>query len=120
MHHILLLAQASQPATANTLISTVAPFAIIFILFWFLLLRPQKKEQQRKETFRSNLRAGDEVVTSSGIFGKITSIDDHTAYIEIARSTKIRILKSQIEAFTAGVLPQEVSEATEETSEASS
>ena len=74
----------------------VMPFALMFVVFYFLLIRPQQKKMKEQEQMVSGLQKGDEVVTQSGIFGKIHGITDKVVDLEIANNVRIKILKAQV------------------------
>ncbi len=77
---------------------SMIPMVLIFIVFYFLLIRPQEKRRREREKLVSNVKKGEEVMTSAGIFGKITKINDadNSVNLLIAENTEIRILKSAI------------------------
>ena len=76
--------------------SLLLPIALLAI-FYFLMLRPQKKQEREVNAMRDNLVVGDEITTIGGIIGKIVSIKDETLVLETSRNgTKIRILKSAV------------------------
>ena len=81
------------------------PLLLIFIVFWFFILRPQMKKQKEQRAFGDDLAKGDEVVTSSGILGKINRIDGEIIHLEIATKTVIRVTK--------GAISRELTEAVE-------
>ncbi len=85
-------------ATAQSPTDTMfwVPLIGIVAVFWFLLIRPQQKQQQKQKQMIAALRKGDQVVTQSGLFGKIHSIADREVVLEIANGVKVRWLKSQI------------------------
>ncbi|MHB8418544.1 MAG: preprotein translocase subunit YajC [Myxococcales bacterium] len=72
------------------------PLIGIVAVFWFLLIRPQQKQQQKQKTMLAALRKGDQVVTQAGLFGKVHSIADKEVVLEIGNGVKVRWLKSQI------------------------
>lgn len=72
------------------------PFVLMFVVIYFLMIRPQQKQARQHRDYLSALQVGDEVVTNAGIFGKIEDIDDKSVRLEIARDVRIRVLKSQI------------------------
>lgn len=74
----------------------IAIFGVIFLVFWLLVLRPQQKRQKEHKTFVDSLKVGTRVVTASGIFGKIESLDENTVQLEIAPKTVIKVLRSQV------------------------
>ncbi len=74
----------------------IAIFGVIFLVFWFLVLRPQQKRQKEHKAFVEALKVGTRVVTASGIYGKIEALDEQTVQLEIAPKTVIKILRSQV------------------------
>jgi len=68
----------------------------IFVVFYFFIIRPQSKKQKEIQNKVSEMKKGDKVVTSSGMIGVLSSIDDDSVLIEVGGSTKIRFLKSAI------------------------
>ena len=72
-------------------------------VFYFLLIRPQQKRAKKHKTMVTQLSAGDQVITNSGIFGKISAIDDTSITLEVAKGTRIRVLKS----FVGGIATPE-------------
>lgn len=87
---------AQQTAEAPSIVGMVVPFVLIFFIFYFLLIRPQKKQQKKHEEMINSLKKDDEIITSSGILGKIFAVEDKFYVIDIAEKTRIKILKSQI------------------------
>ena len=67
---------------------------VMIVVFYFLLIRPQKKRADKHKEMVKQLSAGDQVITNSGIFGKISAIDDTSVTLEVAKGTRIRVLKS--------------------------
>ena len=88
----------TQTPTGTTSIwSTIIMLVAFVAIFYFLILRPQKKQERQVNDMRNNLQVGDEITTIGGIIGKIISIKDETCMIETGRDgTKIRILKSAV------------------------
>ena len=81
------------------------PFILIFLVFYFLLIRPQKKQMQDQQKMINSLRKGDEIVTSGGIHGKITSLKGKQLEVEIAAGTRITVNRtavSQVKTLEAG------------------
>ncbi|MBT8232910.1 MAG: preprotein translocase subunit YajC [Saprospiraceae bacterium] len=71
-------------------------YGAIFLIMYFFFLRPQVKKQKAQNSFSSALKKGDEVVTGSGIIGKISKIEDDIIHLEIAQKTFIKVLKGAI------------------------
>ena len=75
----------------------VMPFAIIFVIAYILVIRPQRKKAKQHEDMLKNTRKGDSVVTSGGLIGKVTRvIDNSEVELEIAPNVKVRLLKANI------------------------
>lgn len=72
------------------------PLLLIFAVFWFFIIRPQMKKQKEQGKFGESLTKGQEVVTSSGILGRINKIDGDIIHLEIANKTYIRMTKSAV------------------------
>ena len=69
----------------------------IFVVFYFFMIRPQKKQEREQSAMRNNLTVGDEITTIGGIIGKVISMKEETVMIETGRDkTRIRILKSAV------------------------
>ena len=88
-------AYAQQAAPQGSLIG-LWPLAVIFIAFYFLLIRPQQKKQKAHNEMVSALQVGDEVMTAGGILGRITGVSDHYAVVQISDNTEIKIQKSSV------------------------
>jgi preprotein translocase subunit YajC len=71
-------------------------FGAMFLIFWFFLIRPQAKRQREQTAFAKALGVGDEVVTASGIIGKINKIDDEIVFLEVSKNTQIRVTRNAI------------------------
>ena len=72
------------------------PLILIFVVFYFLLIRPQqKKMKQHKETI-ANLRRNDKIVTGGGIIGKITKVDEHFVHVELAKGMTVKAVRNTI------------------------
>ena len=73
------------------------PFILIFIIMYFLILRPQRQQAKRREEMLKAIRRGDSVVTNGGIIGKVTKVvDDNEVELQIADGVKVRALRSLI------------------------
>ncbi len=92
---ILSLLQAQSPAGPNPF-GTVFMFGAIFMIFYFLLIRPQRKQQKAHDGMVKSLSRGDEVVTMGGIFGKIVHLTDDRVTIKTADDTRLEIERSKI------------------------
>ena len=77
-------------------LSMVMMFALIFGVFYFLVIMPAKKQQKKKDAMIGALKKGDKVVTSGGIYGTVAAVEDDALLLKISENTKIRIAKSAI------------------------
>lgn len=84
-----------QTPTINPLINLL-PLLSIFIIFYFLLIRPQKTKEKERQKMLTNLSKNDEVVTSSGIHGTIVNVKDKTVILRVDENVKLEIEKSCI------------------------
>jgi preprotein translocase subunit YajC len=85
------------PAGGSDMLFQVAPFALIFVIMYFLILRPQQKRAKDHQTLVSQLRRGDTVVTSGGLVGKITKVvDDNEIEVQIAEGVRVRQLRQMV------------------------
>jgi preprotein translocase subunit YajC len=78
------------------LVSTLIMFGAIFLIFYFMIIRPQQKRAKEKEKMLSNLEKGDKIVTNGGIHGVIAGLEDKTALLMVSENTKIKIDRSAI------------------------
>ena len=93
----LLFAMAPQGGEGGGgLVSTLIMFGAIFLIFYFMIIRPQQKRTKEKEKMLSNLEKGDKVVTNGGIHGVIAGLEDKTALLMISENTKIKIDRTAI------------------------
>jgi preprotein translocase subunit YajC len=82
-------------------INMLIPFIAMFAIFYFLLIRPQQKKQRELRQLLQNLKRGDRVVTSGGIYGTIAKIRNDIVHLEIADQVRIRVSKSSISEVVA-------------------
>jgi preprotein translocase subunit YajC len=80
----------------NSQLMAFLPLILLFIVFYFLLIRPQQKKAKTQKQFLENLKKNDDVVTSGGLYGKITGITNDTVTLEIAEKIRVKVLKSSI------------------------
>ena len=81
---------------SGSMITGLIPFVLIFVLFYFLILRPQQKQNKEKENMLKNLKRGDNILTSGGIYGKLVNITGDTLTVEIAKGINIRVSRTGV------------------------
>ena len=89
-------AQAAGNASQSDTLLTFLPMVAIFVVFYFLLIRPQQKKQKEARAMLAALEKGNEVVTAGGILGRIVKLDDQYATIEVASNTQMVVQRSSI------------------------
>ncbi len=89
-------AQGAAPGGSDMIVQ-FAPFLLILIIMYFLLIRPQQKRVKAHQEMIKNIRRGDSVVMSSGMIGKVTKvIDDSEVEVEIADGVRVRVVRGMI------------------------
>ena len=99
LHSIVaaLVLAADTPAPAGGGLLDMLPlFAIIFFIFYFLVIRPQSKERKKREALLKAAKKGDKIVTTAGIHGKVVSTDDTTVLVEVDDGVRLRFDKAAI------------------------
>ena len=87
---------ATGPAKQPGALEMMLPFVFVFAIFYFLVIRPQVKRQKTHQKFITELKRGDEVITTSGILGTIEGITDRFVTLEVADNVSIKVLRSQV------------------------
>jgi len=98
---VLSLLAAAGTGAAPPVWLSYLPFAAMGLIFWFLIMRPQMKQQKEQKAKLEAIKKGDEVLTGGGIIGKVVRADETYADVEIAQGIKVKVLKSTI----ADVIP---------------
>jgi preprotein translocase subunit YajC len=101
------LAYAMGPTTGGgqgSQIWSFLPIILIFVIFYFLLIRPQQKTKKEHQNLLGNLKVGDNVLTTGGIYGRITGIKDDKLTVEISDKVRVKVNRGHI----AGVVKQDV------------
>ena len=87
----------AQPAEGGAQgFTAFVPLILIFVIFYFLLLRPQQKKAKQQKDFLAELKAGDMVITSGGLHGKITALTDTVVTLEIADKVRVRVSRNHV------------------------
>ena len=87
----IVLLQAGGSGLLN-----LAPFVLIFAIFYFLVIAPQRKRQKALQATIAELKKGDLIITSGGLYGEVVSTDDDTLVMKVAENVKIKIGKSAV------------------------
>ena len=90
------LLQAAPAAQQGGGLSMWIMLALIFVVMWFFMIRPQRKQQKELQAFRDGLKKGDTVVTVGGIYGTVVEVKEGTVLIEVDKDVKIRVSKQAL------------------------
>jgi preprotein translocase subunit YajC len=90
-----LLAAAAAPSGASFFIQTI-PLVLVFVIFWFLLIRPQQKRMKEHQAQVAAVKKGDRVVTGGGLIGKVTKVGDSEVEVELAQGVRVQVVKSTL------------------------
>jgi preprotein translocase subunit YajC len=91
----LLQANAAAPKAGGGY-SMLIVLALIFVVMWLFMIRPQKKKQKELDEFRNNLKRGDKVITVGGIYGTVDEVKENKILIEVDKDVKIFVDKSSL------------------------
>jgi preprotein translocase subunit YajC len=95
-------AQGSSPFGGDNMLIQLLPFVLIFVIMYFLILRPQQKKTKDHQELVKNLRRGDTVITSGGLVGKVTKVvDEDQIEVEIADGVRVRQVRSMVSGVRA-------------------
>ena len=91
-------AHAQAAAQGGDSLLGLLPLVLIFVVFYFLLIRPQNKRQKEHREMVANLSVGDEIVTAGGVLGKVTELSDQFATVEISSGVQIKVQRHTVGA----------------------
>jgi preprotein translocase subunit YajC len=92
----LHLALPAAPGQPNNPLTTFLPLILVFVIFYFFMIRPQMKKQKELNNYRNSLKRGDKVVTTGGIYGKVYEIKDNYITMEVGGDVKLKIDKNAV------------------------
>jgi preprotein translocase subunit YajC len=87
---------ATAPGGATAFLVQMMPLVLIFVIFWFLLIRPQQQRMKQHRAMIEAVKKGDSVVTGGGLIGKVTKVEGDTVEVEIATGVKVKAVKSTL------------------------
>ena len=90
-------AQSILGGGGSEILMSILPFLLIFVIMYFLIIRPQRTQAKKRDEMLKNVRRGDQIITGGGLIGKVTKvIDDAELEVEIADGVKVRLVRSLI------------------------
>jgi preprotein translocase subunit YajC len=93
MNTLLVLGAQGGPGGG---FGTFWPFLLILVVFWFFMIRPQMKKQKELRKFREELKKGDKIVTTGGIYGKVADIQENAIIMEVDDKCKLKVDKAAV------------------------
>ena len=89
-------AYAQAAAQQPSMLASFIPLILIFLIFYFLLIRPQQKKQKEHKVLLDSIQRGDEILSSGGILGKVIKVDNDKLTVEIAKGVNVTIIRSTV------------------------
>ena len=89
-------AYAQAAAQQPSMLASFIPLILIFLIFYFLLIRPQQKKQKEHKILLDSIKRGDEILSSGGILGKVIKVDNDKLTVEIAKGVNVTVLRSTV------------------------
>ena len=93
--YLFLMGQPGGAGQSNPLLSFL-PLILVFVVFYFFMIRPQMKKQKDMNNYRNSLQKGDKVVTTGGIYGKVAEVKDTYVMLEVGGDLKLKVDKSAL------------------------
>ena len=89
-------AYAQAAAQQPSMLASFIPLILIFLIFYFLLIRPQQKKQKEHKILLDSIQRGDEILSSGGILGKVIKVDNDKLTVEISKGVNVTIIRSNV------------------------
>ncbi|MEM8487133.1 MAG: preprotein translocase subunit YajC [Bacteroidota bacterium] len=86
----------AQPGAEPNPIATFLPLVLIFVVFYFFIIRPQRKKEDERKSMIEAVKKGDKVITIGGLYGNVTQIDESSLLVQVDTNTKLRVEKNAI------------------------
>ena len=93
---IKLLAQTTSTTGQPNAFVTLVPLILVFVIFYFFMIRPQSKRQKELNDYRNSLEKGDRIVTTGGIYGKVVEVKDNYVIMDAGGDIKLRVDKNAV------------------------
>ncbi|HEX2919996.1 MAG TPA: preprotein translocase subunit YajC [Bacteroidales bacterium] len=94
--YLLLLAKPAGTAGQPNPLVSLLPFILVFVIFYFFMIRPQTKKQKELANYRNSLKRGDKVITTGGIYGRVYEVKDTYVLVDVGGDIKLKIDKSAL------------------------
>ena len=97
MNILIAMAPQGGEGGGGSLVSTLIMFGAIFLIFYFMIIRPQQKRAKERDKMLSEVKKGDKVVTNGGMHGVVAGLDDKTILIQVSDNVKLKFEKSAVQ-----------------------
>jgi preprotein translocase subunit YajC len=94
--YLFLMAQPTGAAGQTNPLLTFLPLILVFVVFYFFMIRPQMKKQKEMNNYRSSLKRGDKVITTGGIYGKVYEVKDNYVTMDVGGDVKLKVDKNAV------------------------
>ena len=94
--YVLLMATPSGTSGQSNPLVTFLPLILVFVVFYFFMIRPQMKKQKELTTYRSSLKRGDKVISTGGIFGRVHEVKDNFVMVDVGGDIKLKMDKNAL------------------------
>ena len=95
MMHLIAMADPNNPQSG---MFTMIMFALMILIFWFMIIRPQSKQRKEREKMLASVKKGDKIVTAGGLHGTVAGTDEKTLLIQVADNVKLKFDRSAVAA----------------------
>ena len=99
---LMMQTAAGQPSGTAAALFQFFPLLLIFVIFYFLMIRPQQRRVKEHQATIAGVKKGDDVITGGGIRGRVTKVGDEEAEVEIANGVRVRVVKSTLTGVISG------------------
>ncbi len=94
--YLFLMSQPAGGTGQSNPLVTFLPLILVFVVFYFFMIRPQMKKQKEMTNYRSSLKRGDKVITTGGLYGKIYEVKDNYVLMDVGGDIKLKVDKSAL------------------------
>ena len=94
--YLFFMAQPAGSTGASNPLVTFLPLILVFVVFYFFMIRPQMKKQKEMNNYRNSLQRGDKVVTTGGIYGRVLEVKDNIVIMDVGGDVKLKVDKSAL------------------------
>jgi preprotein translocase subunit YajC len=94
--YLFLVAQPAGTAGQSNPLVTFLPLILVFVVFYFFMIRPQMKKQKEMNEYRNSLKRGDKVITTGGIYGRVYEVRDNYVMVDVGGDIKLKVDKSAL------------------------